>query len=330
MNQPSLEFFLCYLSAIADGVKLCHSFDEAKEHFFYLRNSHALVNGGSCAEVLCQEFLKGKEYVVDNVSLNGVHKTMMVWLYDKRPANGGSFVYFAEHPVDVSSSEAQQLIPYAHQVLDALGVKHGPTHGEFILTKDGPCLVEMNCRCDGGNGIWRPIAQGLTGGYDQVTVAARCYLEPASFEKFPALPPSLFLACGQIVDLVSFAEGVVVDTPGYRRIRRLASFVSMEPSHHKGSKVRKTIDLVTDAGSVVLMHPDPEVLRQDAEFIRALERCNALFEFEPKAPSTMLERKWSIPKDPRLIVYADAMPPSIYLERKLSLQKEPTDMYLER
>ena len=35
--------------------------------------------------VLCQEFLKGKEYVIDQVSREGVHKTMMVWVYDKRP-----------------------------------------------------------------------------------------------------------------------------------------------------------------------------------------------------------------------------------------------------
>ena len=114
---------LIFVLPLADGVKLCKTFEEARDHFFYLRNQHAMVNGGECFQVLCQEYLKGREYVVDHVSLNGEHKTMMTWLYDKRAVNGGSFVYFGEIPVEADSPEAQQLIPYARQVLDALGVK---------------------------------------------------------------------------------------------------------------------------------------------------------------------------------------------------------------
>ena len=51
------------------------------------------VYGGDQSAVLCQEFLKGKEYVVDHVSRDGVHKTAMIYVYDKRPANGSAFVY---------------------------------------------------------------------------------------------------------------------------------------------------------------------------------------------------------------------------------------------
>ena len=65
-------------SAGSDGVKLCNTFEEAKEHFEILMKSQ-MVNGGNCPAVLCQEFLRGKEYVVDHVSLNGEHRTTMVW-----------------------------------------------------------------------------------------------------------------------------------------------------------------------------------------------------------------------------------------------------------
>ena len=37
-------------------------------------------------------------YVVDQVSKDGYHKTMMVWQYDKRPRNGSQFVYFGVLP----------------------------------------------------------------------------------------------------------------------------------------------------------------------------------------------------------------------------------------
>lgn len=47
-------------SAGSDGVKLCETFEEAKEHFEYLLTVEA-VNGGYNEKVLCQEFLRGKE-----------------------------------------------------------------------------------------------------------------------------------------------------------------------------------------------------------------------------------------------------------------------------
>ena len=47
-------------SAGSDGVKLCNTFEEAKEHFEHLLTVEA-VNGGYNTKVLCQEFLRGKE-----------------------------------------------------------------------------------------------------------------------------------------------------------------------------------------------------------------------------------------------------------------------------
>lgn len=46
----------------SDGVKLCKTKQEAKDHFNLLMHSQRKV-GAQGAAVLCQEFLKGKEYV---------------------------------------------------------------------------------------------------------------------------------------------------------------------------------------------------------------------------------------------------------------------------
>jgi biotin carboxylase len=78
-------------SACSDGVKLCETFKEAKDRFNTLM-SRQTVYGGNYPAVLCQEFLRGQEYVVDHVSRDGVHKTCMIWVYDKRPTNGSAFV----------------------------------------------------------------------------------------------------------------------------------------------------------------------------------------------------------------------------------------------
>jgi biotin carboxylase len=73
-------------SAGTEGVKLCHKIQEATEHFNKLTGSE-MLNGEVCSDVLCQEFLRGAEYVVDHVSRNGRHVTTAVWVYDKRPVS---------------------------------------------------------------------------------------------------------------------------------------------------------------------------------------------------------------------------------------------------
>ena len=282
-------------SAGSDGVKLCHNFDEAKEHFNLLMKSQ-MVNGGDCPAVLAQEFLRGKEYVVDQVSRDGVHKTTMVWVYDKRPVNGAAFVYFGCVPVPSDSPEAKILIPYARRVLDALGVKNGPSHGEVMMTSDGPCLVEMNCRAHGGDGNWRPLCRALTGGYSQVEGSVDAYLDMKAFMALPDRPPAPFKAAGQEVILVSFSRGKVKSTPGFEIIKKLESFVYLETGVKVGTVVKHTVDLFTGIGSVILMHPDAEVLKQDINTIRRMENENKLFEYEYAAelmssPSQMLKKR---------------------------------------
>lgn len=68
-----------------------------------------------------QEYLRGREYVVDHVSKDGVHKIAAVWQYDKRFVNGAAFVYFGMKLCSTDSPLVQELIAYGTKVLDALG-----------------------------------------------------------------------------------------------------------------------------------------------------------------------------------------------------------------
>jgi len=272
-------------SAGSDGVKLCHSYEDAEEHFNVLMKSQ-MVNGGECPAVLCQEFLRGKEYVVDHVSRDGIHKTVMVWAYDKRPANGSAFVYFGCMPVESDSPEAKILIPYVRGVLDAMEFKNGPTHAEVMMTPEGPCLVEMNFRAHGGDGNWRPLCQALCGGYSQVEATADAYLDKTQFARMPDQPPSPFKASGEEIILVSYSKGIVKAAPGLDEIRRLRSFVYLETGVKPGTEVDYTVDLFTGIGSVILMHHDEKVFRADVDRIREMERENQLFVYE-NAPSML-------------------------------------------
>merc|ERR1712187_490589 len=109
------------------------------------------------------------------------------------------------------------------------------------------------------------------------------YTDEAAFAKAPDVPPCPYQAAGQEVMLVSFAEGIVKSTPGYDQIKAMDSFVSLETGIEVGSKVDRTVDIFSCAGSVILMHHDAEILEKDMATIRQMEVDCKLFEFEQEA-----------------------------------------------
>ena len=209
------------------------------------------------------------------------------------------FVYYGEVPVDSASEESQLLLPYALGVLDACGVANGPAHIEIILTGGdevplSPCLVELNCRCHGGGGLWIPLAERLCGGYSQTSATLDAYLDTVAFDALPMLPPSPYLCSGAFVCLVANdrAGGIVKATPGYEVIERLESFVALNRMVVVGEPLRRTIDLFTVAGMAVLAHQSAEVLARDVSTIRDLESRGCLFETtSPPPPAVRVHRK---------------------------------------
>jgi biotin carboxylase len=263
-------------SAGSDGVKLCHTPEEARDHFDLLMSSQRKC-GAQGAAVLLQEFLRGKEYIVDHVSRGGEHKTTLVWVYDRRPANGGDFVCFGQQCVLADEPVAQQLIAYTRGVLDALSVTEGATHTEVMMTPTGPCLVEVNSRCHGAAGSWMPLAQAMTG-YTQVGACVDAFLDAEAFDRLPDVPPSPFLAAGQVVMTVSFQEGLIQATPGFDKIRSLTSFVSLEENVHGGDQLKKTVDLFGVTGMCVLVNSDANILKSDVAAVRKMEAEGSFFQ----------------------------------------------------
>merc|ERR1711896_119497 len=49
-------------------------------------------------------------------------------------------------------AEQDALVDYVFNVLDAVGLQHGPCHTEVMFTKRGPILVEVNARMHGLQG----------------------------------------------------------------------------------------------------------------------------------------------------------------------------------
>jgi biotin carboxylase len=202
-------------SAGSDDVFLCQSIEEALVAFgkiFGTVNGIGLLN--DC--VLVQEFLVGKEYVVDKVSRDGVHKIVAIWEYDKRRVNGANFVYFGMRLIPSSNERVPVLCEYADKVLDAVGIINGPSHMEVMLNTievDGkvvfdPCLVEVGARCHGGEGTWLPMTIECIG-YNQVTMTVDAYLDGSAFSaiehnQYPVKKVFMYLSFSLLFRLLLF------------------------------------------------------------------------------------------------------------------------------
>jgi len=256
-------------SAGTDDVFLCKSTEEVQEAFLSVNGK---INGLGQRNigVLVQEYLDGEEFVIDHVSRDGVHKCVAIWQYDKKPTNGAPFVYNGMRPRCADEPILHEMIEYARKILDALDIRHGPSHMEVKLTSTGPCLVEVGSRCHGGEGTWLPIAQNAWR-QTMVGVTLDSYLDPDAFDKCEDRPLQVYQD-GREVDLVSYFQGTVESMPGVEEIRALPSFYKCELVVQPGSQMVKTIDCFTRPGAVQLTHPDAEQVARDYRRIRELER----------------------------------------------------------
>eukprot|EP00456_Euglypha_rotunda_P039680 TRINITY_DN3058_c0_g1_i10.p1 TRINITY_DN3058_c0_g1~~TRINITY_DN3058_c0_g1_i10.p1 ORF type:complete len:576 (-),score=63.92 TRINITY_DN3058_c0_g1_i10:11-1588(-) len=182
--------FKCVIKPVAaagsDGVYFCKNREDVYAKFKKLYGATNVL-GATNTECVIQEYLEGKEYVVDTVSRDGKHKVVAVWEYDKRPTNGAPFVYYCLRLQSATDPKVKELIHYQFKVLDALGIKNGAGHGEVMYTPTGPCLVEVGARPHGGEGSFVPLVNKVFK-TSQVKAVTDIYLDVDAWNATPEVP----------------------------------------------------------------------------------------------------------------------------------------------
>lgn len=261
-------------SAGTDGVSLCETPDQVRAAFEALLGRPNALQGAN-EQLLVQELLRGVQLFTDSISWDGVHHVSECWR-DTKIRIRGNLAYDFEELLDARGEQQDQVIPYVHQVLDALGIRYGPAHTEVMLTRDGPVLVECGARLHGS--IRDDVIDRCTPSHVTVTVDA--YLDPASVKRRAARPYEL-RAASRCVMLISHQRGRVVSDAGMRAVEALPSYAGSISMAQPGDVITPTVDLFTCPGIVYLVDPDREVLRRDYERLRELERTQGVFEVEP-------------------------------------------------
>ena len=268
-------------SSGSDHVYLCTSEEELRQRFDEIlgqKNQLGFVNDA----VVVQEFLEGLEYVVDTVSRKGKHKVVALWEYDKRTFGGFNFVYFGMASVSGRSDVGRALCDYTVKVLDALNIVEGAGHGEVIMTKDGPCLVEIGARCHGCEGTFMPLSDRCWG-YNQVGALVDATVSQADFDALPDVCGDM-IEFGFKVDFVSNVAGTLHHIDHLDDMRRLPSFVQFDLLPKPGDVLSMTIDCFTAVGSVTLSHKERKVVEADHKKVREWEKT--MFVVTKQAPKT--------------------------------------------
>lgn len=130
----------------AFGVHVVYSLEELKGAFL-----DALMNAHS-RQVIVEAYIEGTHITVDGcVDQDGQHHNLAI---ASKQVTGGDkpIITQVNYPADISPEYYEHVASVNSDVIDALGIRGGLTHSEYILDDKGRCfLVETANR---GGGVW--------------------------------------------------------------------------------------------------------------------------------------------------------------------------------
>jgi biotin carboxylase len=263
-----------YRGVASDGVFLCASLEEAR-HAFAKLHQQPRFGGGVNDKVLVQQYVVGTEYAVDTVASDGRIKVAALWRYRKLPANGAPFVYQCSELVAAEGAEAEAVCDYCVELLQALGLRWGPTHTEIKATPDGPRLIEVNAgRFHAQH--FQPIVRRCLG-YDALAATLDGFFAPGAFDMLPDRPDRL-MSHGLILHLINSRQGTVRAVRHEEEIRALPSVIGLHLEAGVGEQIARTVDIRTDSGYALLVHDDDAVVQTD--FDRIVQLQSTIFDVD--------------------------------------------------
>ncbi|MEV7025735.1 ATP-grasp domain-containing protein, partial [Kitasatospora sp. NPDC093558] len=112
-------------------------------------------SGDGRAQLIAEQYLDGAEFSVEAFSEGGEHEIVAT---TRKFKDDRHFVETGHHvPAGLPDRTERAVRRHVAAVLDALGVRNGPTHTEVILTASGPATVETHLRL-GGDSIPELVA----------------------------------------------------------------------------------------------------------------------------------------------------------------------------
>lgn len=233
-----------------------------KTTFQHILTQPSVLTGLPSETVVLQEEAIGTEYAVGTVSAHGRHALTHLLEYHKTSLGGRKTVYDFVELVAYDPVRMGGLFEYVQQVLDALGVRFGPTHTEVMLTQAGPRLIESSARMIGGPVV--SFARAATGS-SQADKLAEIYVEGdvrvREYVHHRRVVP---------VFIKAVQGGRLQNCEVLEAATRLPTFLQKHVWVKNGDLVPQTVDYLTAIG-IIALAGEREAIQADYQKIRAME-----------------------------------------------------------
>ncbi|MCR9246731.1 MAG: ATP-grasp domain-containing protein [bacterium] len=220
-------------------------------------------------EVLIEEFVKGREYSFDSITLHGMHVFHSVSSYHPTPLtvmDNPWIQWCVVLPRDISGPEYADIHRFGPAALSALGMYTGMTHMEWFRREDGSIAIgEVAARPPGAQ-----FVSLMSHAYDRDMYSA--FAELMVHERFD--PPARRYAVGAVYlrgqsvresGGSSEAGGRVTAVHGVEEIRREFGPLIVESRLPEVGQVRSSS--YEGEGFVIVRHPDTAVVHAAADRI---------------------------------------------------------------
>lgn len=256
-------------SAGSQGLFLCDNLTEVEHAVDELLCMKDLY-GDPITEAVVQERIVGVEYIVNTASCNGIHHLNSVLRYKKEKTEEGGYIYDYAESINHLEPGHTAMIEYAYQVADAIGVRNGLIHGEYMIDEKGPVLIEVNCR---------PMGASLTAefldpifGHHETDVLLDTLLDRERFMQRQTEPYAPKYK-GVFKFIIVPGDFDAESHPIWEIARHLRSTfkISVRAEDSMASYI-KTRDLESAGGVIYMLHEDENVVMRELHLLRRIEQ----------------------------------------------------------
>ncbi len=183
---------------------------------------HALMNAHS-REVLVEAYIEGIHLTVDGcMDANGKHVNLGI-ASKKVQAGEKPIITEVIYPAEISAKLTEHVLETNHKVIEALGIKRGITHSEYILDERGRCFLLETANRGGGVMTSNVIIPAITGVDVSEILVREALGQPfevkPSEETKAALLGFLVFAPGKVAKISGVEEAMKL--PGMLHLRML-------------------------------------------------------------------------------------------------------------
>ena len=164
-------------------------------------------------KVIIEEYIPGKELLIDGVVFNGIYQTLICGEYIKCNVPGVFSEYMGKYPAEITDNQLNEVNKLVKKIIEGFGLPWGRTHTEVKINDNGIWLMETAARGGG-----RYISSGIV---PMKTDFDSCeFLLKACVGEITEVPVvhnkscgyvSLFLPKGEVISVEGLQE--VIDLP---------------------------------------------------------------------------------------------------------------------